>query len=184
MITRNDKKSSMELDTTTLVMIGTLIVGVVGALVLFASQPGPTKKRSAQGGLRPRGEGHKYSAARCAPMHSADTHTLLCCRRRGPVRAMNAFHIYRGRRYNIAEEQATVRQRATCHGRWYERHRPSTLSWGFPFALHAEPETSCVHRSTWMCSTLPAYLLTSNFSHQNGCPEQALSMENGVYCKM
>ena len=43
------------MDSHTLMLVGTLLIGVVGAVIFFASQPAPTKTRSAQGGLKPRG---------------------------------------------------------------------------------------------------------------------------------
>ena len=82
----------MEFDTTTIVIIGTLIVGVMGALVLFASQPGPTKKRSAQGGLRPRGEWRTCAGRFPSPRANAHVYVLtqatVIVDRRGPVRAV------------------------------------------------------------------------------------------------
>lgn len=45
----------MELDSTTMVVIGTLLAGVLGAIAFFA-MPQPAKKtRSSGGGLKPRG---------------------------------------------------------------------------------------------------------------------------------
>ena len=43
------------MDSQTLMLVGTLLIGVVGVVIIFASQPAPTKTRSAQGGLKPRG---------------------------------------------------------------------------------------------------------------------------------
>ena len=43
------------MDTSTLVVVGTLLIGILGAVAFFASQPGPAKSRSAKGGLKPRG---------------------------------------------------------------------------------------------------------------------------------
>ena len=56
MTTHYARHREMELDSSTLVIIGTLLAGVVG-IVAFLMMPQPEKKkRSAAGGLKPRGE--------------------------------------------------------------------------------------------------------------------------------
>ena len=46
------------MDSQTLMVVGTLLLGLVGAAIFFVSQPAPVKKRSAGAGLKPRGELH------------------------------------------------------------------------------------------------------------------------------
>ena len=43
------------MDSTTYAIVGTLLLGLVGAAAFFLMQPAETKTRSAKGGLKPRG---------------------------------------------------------------------------------------------------------------------------------
>jgi hypothetical protein len=81
------------METPTLVMIGTVVIGIIGAIVFFASQPAPAKKRSAGGSLKPRGE---RQSSHQLLMRNANLRLpgSLPCKlpgavRRGPLRAMS-----------------------------------------------------------------------------------------------
>ena len=48
------------MDSSTLLLAGTVLLGLVGAAVFLLSQPGETKTRSVKSGLKPRGASREH----------------------------------------------------------------------------------------------------------------------------
>ena len=62
------------MENTTLLMLGTVLMGVIGVAYLILAQPPATKKRATKGGLKPRGmrfcvpvPSHRYSLTQALP---------------------------------------------------------------------------------------------------------------------
>ena len=66
----------------TYLIIGTVILGIIGAAIFVLAQPAQTKSRSAGGGMKPRGERNstRCGALKPRPTQPSDAHTLAPCR--------------------------------------------------------------------------------------------------------